>query len=100
MGILTSRSCGTNPPFRRGTGGIAVVTIAAIRQRYGVHICRRCINEEYGVRLTSQDCVYDCHYPRKCPRCGEMRNIVTGFRFSGRAKLLFLSPLGGKRASE
>lgn len=77
-----------------------MVTIADIRRRYGVHICRRCINEEYPVKLDPENCIYDCHYPRNCPRCGEMQNIVTGFRLSGKAKLLFHSPLGGKNPSE
>ena len=77
-----------------------MVTIDTIRRRYGVHICRRCINEEYHVKLDPENCIYDCHYPRKCPRCGEMQNIVTGFRLSGKAKLLFHSPLGGKNPSE
>ncbi|MBR6400701.1 MAG: hypothetical protein IKS17_05705 [Firmicutes bacterium] len=51
-------------------------------------ICRNCINRLYGARLERTDCIYDEPYPRKCARCGEMRNIVTGLTLGGKIKLI------------
>jgi hypothetical protein len=56
-----------------------------IRERYG-NICRKCINEMYGVHLVPGDLYYQ-HYPYECEQCGKMANIVTGVRFKGRLKL-------------
>ena len=60
-----------------------------IRSRFGGEICRRCINAAYRAHLTPQDCRYGYPYPSRCFRCGEVHNIVTGLRLSGRLKLLF-----------
>ena len=59
-----------------------------IYDRYGNGICRKCINKVYHANLEPEDCHYFI-YPHRCPRCGNMRNIVVGFRLRGRAKMLF-----------
>lgn len=65
-----------------------MVTISKIISKFGGNICRRCINETFNSTLLSEDCLYEM-YPSKCSCCGEMRNIVSGFRSSGKIKLLF-----------
>ena len=60
-----------------------------IAARFGGPICRRCINAQYGVSLKPFDCKYPYPYKDTCPRCGEMQNIVDGFRISGKIKMLF-----------
>ena len=63
-------------------------TLYALREEYGGELCRRCINEVRGVRIERTDCWYaDTPYPTRCARCGELRNIVTALRLSGRLKL-------------
>ena len=52
------------------------------------HICRRCINRQYGINLQSRDCKY-WHWPTHCAQCGNVRNIVVGLRFSGKWKMAF-----------
>lgn len=65
-----------------------MVTIRKINKKYGGNICRRCINETYKIHLNHSDCLYGDPYPAQCPRCKDMRNIVSGFQFSGFIKLL------------
>ena len=64
-----------------------MVGINRIKADFGRYICRSCINTEYGSHLTTKDCMYGI-YPDKCVCCGEMRNIVIGFRLSGSLKML------------
>ena len=61
-----------------------------IRHKYGGLLCRRCINEIYGASLKASDCHYPYPFKYRCPRCGEQRNIVGSFRFSGQMKVLLL----------
>ena len=65
-----------------------VVTENTIRVKFGGNICRRCINEEFGANLQQADCEYKIPFPQICPRCRNVANIVTGFRMTGRLKLL------------
>ena len=64
-----------------------MMSAQAIAQDYRDYICRRCINEEYAVHLIPKDCKYG--YAAQCPCCRQHRNIVVGFKISGRAKMLF-----------
>ena len=63
-----------------------MLTIHKIHKKYGGNVCRQCINKAFGIHLNHTDCKYDLLYPGKCPGCGEMKNIVTGLRMSGRFK--------------
>ncbi len=65
-----------------------MVTMKKIHKRFGGNICRQCINVTYDTHLKHFDCLYGTPYPGNCPSCGEMKNIVTGLRFSGFLKLL------------
>lgn len=56
--------------------------------------CRHCINENYGLSLKPDHCVY-LPYPAVCHRCSELRNIVIDIRPKTR---LFLGLFGKKRA--
>lgn len=38
-------------------------------------LCRKCINEEYGLQLSRKDCLYWI-YPATCRCCGQIKNIV------------------------
>ena len=64
-----------------------MANIETVKAAYGEYICRRCINRELGTHLKTNDCLYGI-YPSKCACCGNRRNIVVGFRLSGRLKLL------------
>ncbi len=64
-----------------------MVTMDRIHRDLGVHPCRRCINEQYNVKLEPQDCQYYL-YPVTCTKCGEGHNIVIGLNPSGKLKLL------------
>ena len=66
-----------------------MVTIGKIISKFGGNICRQCINKKYNIHLIHKDCRYDIIYPSLCPKCNEMKNIVTGFQLSGYLKLLF-----------
>ena len=66
-----------------------MVTIRRIKNKFNGCICRKCINETFHSRLSHKDCRYDLLYPACCPCCDEMRNIVTGLKFSGIMKMLF-----------
>lgn len=50
--------------------------------------CRQCINEIYGLNLTRKD-VLIYMYPKKCSRCGQVKNIVYGAAGMGKWKLFF-----------
>ena len=65
-----------------------MINTKKIAERYGGNICRRCINEDYRVHLTPDDCMYS-KKKQECPRCGWLSNIVNGFTFSGKRKMLF-----------
>ena len=49
-------------------------------------LCRKCINEKYGLDLESDDCYYQ-HYPYICTACGEVKNIVTDVSSAVKFKL-------------
>lgn len=51
-------------------------------------LCRRCINEKYGLKLQRQDCTYWI-YPVECPACTQLSSIVTGLTPSGRRRLFW-----------
>ena len=38
-------------------------------------MCRRCINEKYGLSLVPENCFY-LHFQSICANCGELHNIV------------------------
>ena len=57
-----------------------------IHSRYST-ICRRCINEQYGVNLEPKDCRYVGEYPEVCACCGKVRNLVGGVTIAGSLKL-------------
>ena len=59
-----------------------------ISRRFGGEICRSCINEQYSVRLKPSDCLYMYPYRYQCACCGTVQNIVTGFRLTGKLKML------------
>ncbi|MBR5309913.1 MAG: hypothetical protein IKU42_02160 [Oscillospiraceae bacterium] len=50
------------------------------------NLCRECVNREYGLELTRNDCEY-WSYPGTCSCCGEVKNIVTGVVFLKRWKI-------------
>ena len=56
-------------------------------------LCRRCVNEAYGLTLRPEDCCY-MPYPELCARCGQPRNIVEDIRPIRRWRLL--PPRGGR----
>lgn len=64
-----------------------MISTKPIEERYGRPICRRCINKAYHVKLIPEDCVYG--YVYSCPVCNENRNIVVGFRKTGKVKMFF-----------
>lgn len=66
-----------------------MLNLSKIYALFGGGICRRCLNRVCHVNLERTDCVYGNPYPMCCPRCGEMHNIVTDLRFTGRIKLMF-----------
>ncbi len=66
-----------------------MVTNKKIIQIFGGNVCRKCINKKYRIHLVHTDCKYELPYPALCPNCKEMKNIVTGFRFSAYIKSMF-----------
>ncbi len=66
-----------------------MVSKRKIIKQFGGNICRQCINKTNKIHLLHSDCRYELMYPRKCPCCGEMKNIVTGFVLSGYVKSIF-----------
>ena len=66
-----------------------MASIQPVQARFGGNVCRACLNEAYRVHLEQTDCRYGYPYPARCPRCGEVRNIVTGLRPRAHWKLLF-----------
>lgn len=45
--------------------------------------CRRCINEQYGLKLKNIHCFY-MPFPGQCQCCREIRNIVADIPFVNR----------------
>ena len=75
---------------RFGEGrNIIMISLKKIRKRFGSYICRQCINKAYGIHILHQDCDYELIYPKQCPSCGELKNIVTGLTLKGYLKSLF-----------
>lgn len=66
-----------------------MVRIKRIKKLYGAATCRQCVNKTYNMHLLHTDCRYGMIYPKKCPVCGEVKNIVTGFMLSGYIKSFF-----------
>ncbi len=60
-------------------------------------ICRRCINEEFGISLQPQDCLYymdnrngtTIYLKRVCTRCGKISHMLHSVRWSRRFKIWF-----------
>lgn len=50
--------------------------------------CRKCINEQLGTELSTEDCCYAI-YPNKCQKCGDIRNIVEGLHWNAWYKVVF-----------
>ena len=48
--------------------------------------CRQCINEIYGLHLRRKD-VLIYVYPKRCSRCGQVKNVVYGTIGMGKWKL-------------
>lgn len=63
-----------------------MITTRPLVNRYNGNICRSCINSRYRIHLTPKDCKYG--HPGNCARCHNHRNIVIGFTFSGKLKML------------
>lgn len=59
-----------------------------IHEYLGAAICRKCISRVYGVKLFPKDCIYE-DYPQMCSHCKKVNNIVAGFSFSGKLKMMF-----------
>ena len=66
-------------------------TFESIQNAYGPVICRRCINDIYRVNLKPADCFYAAERSI-CPICRENHNIVEGFTWSGKVKMMIASP--------
>lgn len=66
-----------------------MATMRSIKKRFGGEICRRCLNEVYGLNLSPNDCLYTSYSPAVCPCCGEVNNIVNRVRKVQRLVLLF-----------
>lgn len=70
---------------------------AQIKTRIHGGICRRCINKEFGLSLTPQDCIYytqnrngeTIYLQRICPRCGQISHMLYSVRWSRRLKIWF-----------
>lgn len=62
--------------------------IQSVYKEYGGGICRQCLNQKYHMKLVPEDCRY-FPYQYVCPCCGELRNIVVGFRWGVRMRMLF-----------
>ena len=65
---------------------VGMLSAKRIHKKYGDNLCRKCINELYRTHLTRENCVYGYIY--NCPHCGEMKNIVIGFKGGGKLKML------------
>jgi len=61
---------------------------AEFKLRMANRYCRKCINEQLGTKLDTEDCCYAI-YPNKCQLCGEMRNIVESLHWSAWYKIVF-----------
>ena len=66
-----------------------MVTISQVRRKFGGLVCRRCVNAAFNARLLSSDCLYESGEASYCPGCDGTHHIVSGFRLSGKLKLLF-----------
>ena len=64
-----------------------MASMRSIYSRFGAAICRRCINEQYGVDLKPKDCRYVGAYPDVCACCGKVRNLVGDVNLGGSLKL-------------
>lgn len=53
-------------------------------------VCRKCINEIYGLKLHPYDCKY-FFYPTSCSVCMDVCNIITGLTITGWFKLFWAS---------
>lgn len=51
-------------------------------------LCRKCINEKYGINLSQKDCIYHT-FIQPCAECKEMRHIVVDLRLSAKLKTIF-----------
>ncbi len=60
-----------------------MLTVKRIKKRFGGNVCRQCINKTYHIHLRHKNCIYALPFPALCQCCREMKNIVTGLRFSG-----------------
>lgn len=63
-----------------------MVSIKKIKKLYGTNVCRKCVNKTYVINLLHTDCKYGLIYPKQCPLCKDVKNIVTGFKLSGYIK--------------
>lgn len=57
-------------------------------KKYMNGICRDCLRQISGLRLSSEDCVYNWKADY-CAKCNDYRYIPAGLRFRGRLKVLF-----------
>ena len=65
-----------------------MLSLDMVRKEYGSYMCRRCINRRFSSSLQPNDCMYE-PFPRTCPKCGKVHNIVVGLSVVGHAKMLF-----------
>ena len=69
-----------------------MVTIEKIKKEFGFRVCLDCLNRRYRTHLTENDCRWADFYPQMCHRCGKLTDdIIIGFNWSGKLKLLFKS---------
>lgn len=66
-----------------------MLTITRVRKEYHGDLCRRCLNEVYGVRLIPANCRYYRGLD-ECPRCGMVHHIVRGFTATGLLKTMWV----------
>ena len=63
-----------------------MLTTRPILRRFGMYLCRDCINREYGVHLKRED--VRCKYTKDvCPYCGATNHVVVGFTLTGKLKM-------------
>lgn len=63
-----------------------LLTTRPILRRFGMYLCRECINREYGVHLKREDVRYK-YTEDPCPYCGATNHVVTSFTVTGLYKL-------------
>lgn len=63
-----------------------MLTTRPIRRRFGMYLCRDCINREYRVHLRHRDVRFK-NTEEVCPYCCATHHVVVGFTLTGLFKM-------------